>query len=124
MLSHFVGHPSTRSPLWRRLKWISAILWIGSWSVVYREIFHWHHMTTSLRFNPPAPPPGTNIQPRPGLPLLSALAAAAIAPIVFIVSVIMDRVRRRPSQIHRPDRAGEVSAIRNRPPSRIFLRLP
>ncbi|WP_433445063.1 hypothetical protein [Nonomuraea sp. CA-141351] len=89
----------TRSPLWRRMKWISGVLWIWSWSVVYREIFHWHHMTTSLRFNPPPPPPGTNIQPRAGLPLLSALAAAAIAPIVFIVSVIMDRVRRRPSQI-------------------------
>jgi hypothetical protein len=84
----------------RRVKWISGIIWIWSWSVVYREIFQWHHMTTSLRFNPPPPLPGTNIQPQAGLPVRTALAAAAIAPIVFIASVIMDRVRRRPSQIN------------------------
>lgn len=90
----------TELPLWRRVKWISGIIWIWSWSVVYREIFQWHHMTTSLRFNPPPPLPGTDIQPQAGLPVRTALAAAAIAPIVFITSAIMDRLSTRPNQIN------------------------
>jgi hypothetical protein len=79
----------------RRLKWVSGILWIWSWFIVYLEIFRWHHMTKSLRFNPPPPLPGTNIKPQPGLPLITALTASAVAPPVFIVVVIVDWVRKR-----------------------------
>jgi hypothetical protein len=45
---------------------VSGIVWIFSWYTIYLEIFRWHHMTKTLRFNPPPPLPGTDIQPRPG----------------------------------------------------------
>ena len=48
----------------RRLRWISGIVWIFCWYTVYLEVFRWHHMTKSLRFNPPPPIPGTNVQPK------------------------------------------------------------
>ncbi len=44
------------------------IVWIFSWYTIYLEIFRWHHMTKSLRFNPPPPPPGTDTRPKAGVP--------------------------------------------------------
>jgi hypothetical protein len=40
----------------RWLRRVSGIVWIFSWYTIYLEIFRWHHMTKSLRFNPPPPP--------------------------------------------------------------------
>jgi hypothetical protein len=79
----------------RWAKRISGVVWILSWSVLYREIFHWHHVTRTLRFDPPPPPPGTDIEPHPGLPLLAVLAGSAIAPPAFVTLVAVDRARRR-----------------------------
>jgi hypothetical protein len=75
----------------RRSRWASAIVWVLSWSLLYREIFHWHHLTKTLRFNPPAPPPGSDIDARPGLPLIAVLVGSATAPPVFIALTILDR---------------------------------
>jgi hypothetical protein len=80
----------------RRLKWVSGVIWIWSWFTLYLEIFRWHHMTKSLHFNPPPPPPGTDIKPQPGLPVIAVLVASAAAPTVFIATVIIDWVRKRP----------------------------
>ena len=54
---------------WRR--WGSAVAWVFSWRVIYLEIFRWRHMTPTLRFNAPPPPPGVDRQPKPGLPLIA-----------------------------------------------------
>ena len=42
----------------RWLRWISGIVWIFCWYTLYLEVFRWHHMTKSLRFNPPPPVQG------------------------------------------------------------------
>ena len=81
----------------RRLRWISAGLWIFSWRVIYLEIFRWQHMTKTLRFNPPPPPPGTDLKPKAGLPLIAVCVSAVAAPLVFIATTIAERARRGPS---------------------------
>jgi hypothetical protein len=75
----------------RWLRWISAGVWIFSWRVIYLEIFRWQHMTRTLRFNPPAPPPGTDIQSKAGLPLIAVCLSAVAAPLVFITTMIAER---------------------------------
>ena len=78
------------------VKWlrrISGIIWIFTWRTIYLEIFRWHHMTKSLRFNPPPPPPGTDIRPRPGTPLIAVCAGAVAAPLVFVAATVVERVR-------------------------------
>jgi hypothetical protein len=68
-----------------------------SWFILGMEIFRWHHVTKTLRLNPPKAPPGYP-EPQPGLPLLSVLAGSALAPIVFLVAAIAaraDKLHRR-----------------------------
>ena len=77
----------------RRLRWISGIVWIFSWYTVYLEVFRWHHMTKSLRFNPPPPIPGTNFPPRAGMPLITVCLSSVVAPLVFITATIVKRAR-------------------------------
>ena len=86
-----------RKPSLRRVLWVSGIAWIVSWYLLGLEIFHWHHVTKTLRLNPPKAPPGYP-EPKPGIPLLSVLGGSALAPIVFLVAAIAargDRLRRR-----------------------------
>jgi hypothetical protein len=80
----------------RWLRRVSGIVWIFSWYTIYREIFRWHHMTKTLRFNPPPPLPGTDIQPRPGAPLIVVCVGAVAAPLVFLTATMMERIRVRP----------------------------
>jgi hypothetical protein len=70
----------------RWLRRISGIVWIFSWYTIYLEIFRWHHMTKSLRFNPPPPPPGTDIRPKAGAPLKAVCLGAVTAPLVFLTA--------------------------------------
>ena len=63
----------------RWLRRISGIVWIFSWYTIYLEIFRWHHMTKSLRFNPPPPPPGTDVRPKAGAPLI-AVCLGSVSP--------------------------------------------
>jgi hypothetical protein len=80
----------------RWVRRVSGIVWIFSWYTIYREIFRWHHMTKTLRFNPPPPLPGTDIQPRPGAPLLAVCLGSVAAPLVFLTATMMERMRVRP----------------------------
>ena len=82
----------------RWLRRISGIVWIFSWYTIYLEIFRWHHMTKSLRFNPPPPPPGTDIRPKAGAPLKAVCLGAVTAPLVFLTATTMERVRGRPGE--------------------------
>jgi hypothetical protein len=78
------------------MKWlrrISVIIWIFTWRIIYLEIFRWHHMTRSLRFNPPPPLPGTDIRPRAGAPLIAVCVGAVAAPLVFVTATVVERVR-------------------------------
>ena len=80
----------------RWLPRVSGIVWIFSWYTIYLEIFRWHHMTKSLRFNPPPPPPGTDIEPRPGAPLIAVCLGSVAAPLVFLAATIIERMRAKP----------------------------
>ena len=71
--------------------WISGAFWLLSWCVVYLEIFRWHHMTTSLRLNPPPQIPGFP-PPRPGGFLISAIVLSIASPPVFISFLILKLV--------------------------------
>ena len=77
----------------RWLRRISVIVWIFTWRTIYLEIFRWHHMTKSLRFNPPPPLPGTDIQPRAGAPLIAVCVGAVAAPLVFVTATVLERLR-------------------------------
>jgi hypothetical protein len=88
---------ATGNQTMRWLRRVSGIVWIFSWYTIYLEIFRWHHMTKSLRFNPPPPLPGTDIQPRPGAPLIAVCLGSVAAPLVFLTATIMDgRLEARP----------------------------
>ncbi len=80
----------------RWLRRVSGIVWIFSWYTIYLEIFRWHHMTKTLRFNPPPPLPGTDIQPRPGAPLIAVCLGSVTAPLVFLTATMIERLRARP----------------------------
>ena len=80
----------------RWLRRVSGIVWIFSWYTIYLEIFRWHHMTKTLRFNPPPPLPGTDIQPRPGAPLIAVCLGSVTAPLVFLTATMIERIRARP----------------------------
>lgn len=85
----------------RWLRWISGIVWIFCWYTLYQEVFRWHHMTKSLRFNPPPPIPGTNVQPKAGTPLIAVCAGSVVAPLVFTTAMIATRARARHGQAPR-----------------------
>jgi hypothetical protein len=53
---------------------------------MYREIYVWRHVTTSLRFNPPPQPPGRPL-PKPGGPLKLLFVCFYIAPPVFVAAL-------------------------------------
>jgi hypothetical protein len=91
----------------RMIRWTSGLLWIGSWYLMFLEVFRWHHMTKTLRFNPtpppgahgrvnPTPPPGVHVRAHPGGPLIAAWVCAIGAPLVFIITTAVRyrRVRR------------------------------
>ena len=82
-----------------RMRWlrrISGIVWIFSWYTIYLEIFRWHHMTKSLRFNPPPPLPGTDIRPRAGAPLIAVCVGSVAAPLIILTATMIERMRVRP----------------------------
>ena len=93
----------------RWLRRISGIIWIFTWRTIYLEIFRWHHMTKSLRFNPPPPPPGTDIRPRAGAPLIAVCVGAVAAPLVFVTAAVLAA-------------RGQGAGLRPTPPYREFGR--
>ncbi|VVJ24907.1 Uncharacterised protein [Amycolatopsis camponoti] len=77
--------------------WLSAVsvgLWVGSWIIVWHEIFRWHHMTKTLRFQVRDIPPGIP-EPKPGLPVIVLRAVAMLSPIIAVVSFGVAKRRAR-----------------------------
>jgi len=87
---------ATGDPAMRWLRRISGIVWIFSWYTICLEIFRWHHMTKSLRVNPPPPRPGTEIRSNAGAPLIAACLGFVAAPLVFLAATMIERMRVRP----------------------------
>ena len=77
----------------RLAKWVGAGVWAGSWYLMYLEITRWRHVKPSLAFNSD-PVPGTDIRPRPGLPLILVYIACVAAPVV-VVAALARQVRDR-----------------------------
>src|SRR5215472_15678774 len=74
--------------------WISGSIWILSWIGIALEIFYWHHMTPSLRLNPPPQLPG--MPPgQPGEFLITVIFSSVTAPFVFLTLVLVTWVRRK-----------------------------
>jgi hypothetical protein len=76
------------------LLWISGSLWLLSWIGMAFEIFYWHHITPSLRLNPPPQIPGLP-PPKPGEFLITVIASSIIAPPVFLALVLFVWIRRK-----------------------------
>jgi len=98
-----------RSSAHRVVAVISGAAWVWSWYTMYLEVHRWNHLTTSLRFNPGPPIPGTTFRPRPGLPFKALYVCAAGSPPVFAAAIAaMARTRA----VTRHDRSGHRPAIR------------
>jgi len=78
----------------RLIRWTSGLLWIGSWVLVFLEVFRWHHMTKTLRFDA-TPPPGVHGPGHPGRPLIAAWVCAVVAPLVFVAATVVQSRRAR-----------------------------
>jgi hypothetical protein len=75
----------------RWLRWISGAVWVFSWYTIYMEIFRWHHMTRSLRFQAPAPMTGMHAPARAGMPVRAVRLASVAAPVVFLTATIAEQ---------------------------------
>jgi hypothetical protein len=78
----------------RWLRWISGIVWAFSWYTIYLEVFRWHHMTRTLRFQAPPPADGMSVPPRAGLPLKAVCVTSVAAPLVWLAATATARARR------------------------------
>ena len=78
----------------RVARWLGGVLWMGSWYLMYLEITRWHHVKPSLAFNSD-PVPGTDITPRPGLPLILVYVACVAAPLVVVAGWVSQIRARR-----------------------------
>ncbi|MFB9236285.1 hypothetical protein ACFFWC_12115 [Plantactinospora siamensis] len=85
----------------RLIRWTSGLLWVGSWFLMVLEVFRWHHMTRSLRFNS-AGLSGVHGRAHPGLPLIAAWVVAVAAPVVFVYATVLRHRRPDEGLGHRP----------------------
>ncbi len=74
---------------------LGGALWVGSWYLMYREITHWHHVKPTLAFNSEVIP-GTDIRPKPGMPLKVLYVVSAAAPVLVTIQIVREiRPRHR-----------------------------
>jgi hypothetical protein len=103
----------------RLAKWLGCAAWAGSWYLMYLEVTRWRHVKPSLAFNSD-PIPGTDIRPKPGLPLILVYITCAAAPLTVVAALIRERqTGRLPAPRHR-SLAGQAAAVHdgNTPPRR------
>jgi hypothetical protein len=81
----------------RFVKWLGCGVWAGSWYLMYLEVMRWHHVKPSLAFNSD-PVPGSQVRPRPGLPLKLLYVACVVSPLV-VVATSVTQARRRWSSV-------------------------
>jgi hypothetical protein len=78
----------------RLAKWLGCAAWAGSWYLMYLEVTRWRHVKPSLAFNSD-PIPGTDIRPKPGLPLILVYITCAAAPLTVIAVLVRERLTGR-----------------------------
>ena len=82
----------------RLTKWLGCAAWAGSWYLMYLEVTRWRHVKPSLAFNSD-PIPGTDIRPKPGLPLILVYITCAAAPLTVMAVLVRElRTRRLPAR--------------------------
>ncbi len=86
----------------RTLRTVALVAWPISWYLVWKEIFHWRHMTKTLRFRAPDPPAGVTVTPRPGVPVRCLRAVAVVSPVVCVLGFAGDAWRRGQAGRTRP----------------------
>ena len=74
----------------RLAKWLGCAAWAGSWYLMYLEVTRWRHVKPSLAFNSD-PIPGTDIRPKPGLPLILVYITCVAAPLTVIAALVRER---------------------------------
>jgi len=74
----------------RLTKWLGCAAWAGSWYLMYLEVTRWRHVKPSLAFNSD-PIPGTDIRPKPGLPLILVYITCAAAPLMVMAVLVRER---------------------------------
>jgi hypothetical protein len=75
---------------------VQAFDGLGGRGLLGEDAVDWHHMTKSLRFNPPPPLPGTDTRPRAGAPLIAVCLGSVAAPLIFLTATMVERMRVRP----------------------------
>src|ERR1700761_2153213 len=78
----------------RLAKWLGCAAWAGAWYLMYLEVTRWRHVKPSLAFNSD-PIPGTDIRPKPGLPLILVYITCAAAPLTVIAVQVRERLAGR-----------------------------
>jgi len=91
----------------RFAKWLGCAAWAGSWYLMYLEVTRWRHVKPSLAFNSD-PIPGTDIRPRPGLPLILVYITCAVAPVTVMAVLIRERQTGRLPARRAADEAGPL----------------
>jgi hypothetical protein len=76
---------------------LSGAIWLLSWIGMALEIFYWHHVTPSLRLNPPPQLPGLP-SPRPGGFLITVIVSSIAAPLVCLALALAVWLRKRPAR--------------------------
>jgi hypothetical protein len=104
----------------RLAKWLGCAAWAGSWYLMYLEVTRWRHVKPSLAFNSD-PIPGTDIRPKPGLPLILVYITCAAAPLTVIAVLVRERLTGRLPARGTPRHrslAGPAAAVHdgNKPP--------
>ena len=90
----------------RLAKWLGCAAWAGSWYLMYLEVTRWRHVKPSLAFNSD-PIPGTDIRPKPGLPLILVYITCVAAPLTVIAALVRERrTGRLQHEAPQPGRAG------------------
>ena len=74
----------------RQLRWAGCMVWAWSWYTMYLEIFRWGHVTRHLRFDA-TPIPGTQVRPKPGRPLKALFVCFFGAPVVVVLSFVVEK---------------------------------
>lgn len=78
----------------RRAKRLAAVVWFLSWFELYLEIYRHHHVSSSFLATGRLSPSGMPANAHAGAWLRSVLIASAVAPLVFLIFLLWERLIR------------------------------
>ena len=89
----------------RRAKRLAAVVWFLSWFELYLEIYRHHHVSSSFLLTGRLSPSGMPANAHAGGWLRSVLIASAITPLIALILLVWERLRRS----REPNAAPETS---------------